>query len=124
MKQAAKLDKKTRKYLQDSVDAVDKVSHAPPGRVFGFGGTTLSNLLADAATTSIAEQFSPSGKKGKRRGGGGGLPKPNLSNIRAETQSVQGDWIIAISASAGKEYFYNKKTRVATWTRPVDLRQK
>ena len=49
------------------------------------------------------------------RDGKNEVKPPSVTNLRTEAVEVQGNWIKAIALKTGIPYFYNAKTKVATW---------
>ena len=49
------------------------------------------------------------------RDGKNEVKPPSVTNVRTEAVEVQGNWIKAIALKTGIPYFYNAKTKVATW---------
>ncbi len=58
-------------------------------------------------------------QRGHGQNGAGPPPKPRVIVNGKPALDVQGDWALFSSSKTGRQYYFNLKTLVNQWTKPV-----
>ena len=127
LKQALELKKKiehreklarSQKYSPWDISATHFDTDADQ-QVFGMSGPTIRTIVSSSQLQVVDEEEQRRLREERRRKKR--LNTPSVSNLRAETNNVVGDWFCAIEAATGRDYFYNRRTRKATYKVPPEV---
>ena len=84
-----------------------------------MSGPTIRTIVSSSQLQVVDEEEQRRLREERRRKKR--LNTPSVSNLRAETNNVVGDWFCAIEAATGRDYFYNRRTRKATYKVPPEV---
>ena len=88
-------------------------------QVFGMSGPTIRSIVSSSQLDLVDEEEKRQLREERRRKRRANTP--SVANVRAETNNVVGDWVCAIEAATGRDYFFNRRTRKATYTVPAQV---
>lgn len=88
-------------------------------QVYGMSGPTIRSIVDSSQIDKIGLEERRRAEEDRRRRKKANTP--SVANLRSETNCISGDWVCAIEAKTGREYYYNTRSRKATYRKPPEI---